>query len=167
MDIRVTADGMLSWPGGRARCALGRNGVRLDKREGDGATPVGCFSLRRVLWRPDRGAAPGTGLEVAAIGENDGWCDDPDDAAYNRLVTLPYPGRCERLWRDDRLYDLVVVLGHNDAPVVPGMGSAIFLHVAEADYAPTEGCVALAMEDLRFLLADCGPGDRLCVEGPK
>lgn len=163
MDIEVFADGRLVWPGGAVRAALGRGGVRTDKREGDGATPVGCFALRRVLYRPDRLSAPATALPVAALEPDDGWCDDPGHPAYNRPVRRPFPVSHEAMWRDDGLYDVVVVLGHNDDPVVPGAGSAVFLHVARPDYAPTAGCVALALADLLRLLADCAPGDRLCV----
>ncbi len=148
----------------RWRCAIGPAGVSADKREGDGATPVGGFALRRVLYRPDRLARPETGLPVTALRPEDGWCDDPDDAAYNRPVRLPYAASHERLWRDDGIYDVIVVLGHNDDPPVPGRGSAIFLHVARPDYGPTAGCVALALADLLTVLRDAGPGTRVRVE---
>lgn len=163
LRIIVEPNGCLTWPGGRVRCALGRGGVRPDKREGDGATPAGCHPLRRVLYRPDRGAAPSTRLPLRPLQPDDGWCDDPADPAYNRLVTTAHPAHHERLWRDDGLYDIIAVLGYNDMPVLAGRGSAIFLHVASPDYRPTEGCVALAAADLRALLADCAEGDRLCV----
>lgn len=156
MEILVSADGWLLWGGRRLRCALGRGGVRIDKREGDGATPAGGFPLRRLFYRSDRLPAPRTRLASRPLKAGDGWCDDPAHAAYNSLVPLPFAGRCEALWRDDGLYDVIVVLGHNDAPPVPGRGSAIFLHVATADYAPTQGCVALAKADLVALVADCG-----------
>ncbi len=146
------------------RCAIGRAGVRHDKREGDGATPAGVWPLRRVLYRPDRSNAPETALPVAPMTPDDGWCDDPAHPDYNRPVKLPHPARHERMWRDDRLYDLVVVLGHNDDPVIPGAGSAVFLHVAADDYAPTEGCVALADDDLRQLLRQVGTDSRLRVK---
>lgn len=135
------------------RCALGRSGVTGDKREGDGATPAGRLALRRVLYRADRGAAPACAVPVEPIDPADGWCDDPADAAYNRPVRLPHPARHEALWRADALYDVVGVLGWNDAPVVRGRGSAIFLHLAAPDGAPTAGCVALAPDDLRRALA--------------
>lgn len=145
------------------RCALGRAGIRADKSEGDGATPAGLFPLRRVLYRPDRLPPPCSGLPVAPIGRADGWCDDPADPAYNRPVRLPYPGRHERLWREDRLYDVVLIVGHNDEPVVAGAGSAVFVHVALPDWAPTAGCVALALPDLLMLVRDCRPGDALAI----
>jgi L,D-peptidoglycan transpeptidase YkuD (ErfK/YbiS/YcfS/YnhG family) len=163
MDIQVTAPGCLTWRSGRARCALGRAGIRVDKREGDGATPAGTFPLRRVLYRADRLERPVTGLPANAIRPGDGWSDNPADPLYNRPVTRPHPYSHEALWRDDALYDLVVVIGHNDDPVVPGAGSAVFVHVASADYKHTAGCIALRMADLIALLRDCAPGDRIAI----
>jgi L,D-peptidoglycan transpeptidase YkuD (ErfK/YbiS/YcfS/YnhG family) len=132
--------------------ALGRSGIARGKREGDGHTPAGAFRLLSVLYRPDRGPRPRTALPVTAITPDMGWCDDPADRNYNHPVTLPYSGRHERLWRDDRLYDLVVVVDYNMHPVVRGAGSAIFLHVARDDFGPTEGCVAMAPQAMRRLL---------------
>jgi len=163
MDIDVFADGVLRVAEATFRCALGRSGVRRDKREGDGATPVGAFPLRRILYRADRLGLPATALPAERIRPEDGWCDDPADPLYNRQIRLPYPARHEILWREDGLYDMVVVIGHNDEPVVPGAGSAVFLHAAAPDFAPTEGCVALARPALIALVERCGPGDRLCV----
>lgn len=126
------------------RCAVGRGGIRADKREGDGATPAGLLPLRRVLYRADRVAPPtACAAPVEPIAPMDGWCDDPSHGDYNLLVSLPHPARHEALWRTDGLYDLIAVLGWNDAPVQRHRGSAIFLHVAWADLAPTEGCIAL------------------------
>lgn len=150
---RVTPDGLLRFRGETLRCALGRGGIRPDKQEGDGATPVGLLPLRRLLWRADRGPRPATALPAEPIAPGDGWCDDPAHADYNRAVRLPHPARHERLWRDDAVYDVVAVLGWNDAPVARGRGSAIFLHVARPDLGPTEGCVALPEAALRRLLA--------------
>ena len=145
-------DGVFTFRDLRMRAALGRGGVRTQKQEGDGATPAGLLPLRRVVYRADRMARPRTALPVMPLAPHDGWCDDPAHADYNCPVRLPHEGRHEELWRSDAVYDLVGVLGWNDAPVLRGMGSAIFLHVAQPDFAPTEGCVALAMLDLRRLL---------------
>ena len=144
--------------GGRALpCALGRGGVRLDKREGDGATPAGDWPFRRILYRPDKVALPrqvlAAGRPAAPILPDDGWCDDPTSPLYNQPVRHPCQASAERLWRTDDLYDILVVLGHNDAPVMPGHGSAIFLHVARPDMGPTEGCIALDQHDILFILA--------------
>jgi L,D-peptidoglycan transpeptidase YkuD (ErfK/YbiS/YcfS/YnhG family) len=163
MDWTVTGQNVLTVGGTSYRCALGRGGIRADKREGDGATPLGRFPLRRALYRPDRLTPPSTLLPIAPLAVADGWCDDPAHPDYNRPVTLPHPGRCEALWRDDGLYDLLVVLGHNDDPPVAGAGSAIFLHVARPDYAPTEGCVAVSLPDLMAVLAGWQPGCMLAV----
>jgi L,D-peptidoglycan transpeptidase YkuD (ErfK/YbiS/YcfS/YnhG family) len=165
MDLIVSASGEARWGELRFRCALGRGGLKAEKREGDGATPIGAWPMRRLLYRADRLGRPATRLPFIELEPEDGWCDDPADPAYNRPVRRPYPGRHERLWREDDLYDLVVVLGHNDDPVVAGHGSAIFLHVARPDYEPTEGCVALAAADLLRVLAEAAPGDRVVVEG--
>jgi L,D-peptidoglycan transpeptidase YkuD (ErfK/YbiS/YcfS/YnhG family) len=161
--IDVAAEGYLSLQGRRYRCALGRTGLVRDKREGDGATPIGDYPLRRALYRADRLDAPKIKLPLQAIRPDDGWCDAPADPAYNRQVRLPYAASAEALWRQDHLYDVVVVLGQNDDPPVPERGSAIFLHVARPDYGPTEGCVALALDDLLELLAEAGPETRLRV----
>jgi L,D-peptidoglycan transpeptidase YkuD (ErfK/YbiS/YcfS/YnhG family) len=148
--------GAHTWP-----CILGRSGIVAHKQEGDGGTPVGTFPLRRVVYRADRLPAPETILSVSAIAGDDGWCDDPADAAYNRPVKLPYAASTETMSRDDGLYDVVVIVGHNDDPVVPKAGSAIFMHIAEDNGAPTAGCVALAREDLLSLLRALRPGAAL------
>ncbi len=106
-----------------------------------------------------------TVLPIAPIRADDGWCDAPDDPSYNRAVTLPYPASTERMARDDRLYDIVVVLGYNDDPVQPGRGSAIFLHVAPEDGGPTAGCIALASRDLREVLKRVDSRSSLVVKG--
>ncbi len=145
------------------KAALGRGGVTADKREGDGGTPLGVFPLRALWYRADRLDRPATALTCFPIDPDQGWSDDPADPAYNRPVRLPYKASHERLWRDDAVYDLIVPLGYNDAPAVPGLGSAIFLHVAHSDYRPTEGCVAIARDDLLALLAVCGADTRIRI----
>ncbi|HEY1722624.1 MAG TPA: L,D-transpeptidase family protein [Magnetospirillaceae bacterium] len=165
--IRVTADGWLFAHGKRFICALGKTGTRPDKREGDGATPEGAWPLRAVFYRADRILPPVTRLPLSPIMREDGWCDDSTHPDYNRRIKLPHPARHEILWREDSLYDLILVLGYNDAPVVAGKGSAIFMHVARPGWAPTEGCVALAPMDLRDILAMATPGDAVTVTGPR
>lgn len=145
------------------RCGLGRGGIRATKREGDGATPRGCWPLRAVVYRADRALRPRTGLAVRRIARGDGWCDAPGDRNYNRAVRHPYPASAEHMWRADSLYDLVVVVGHNDRPRRRGLGSAIFIHLARAGYRPSEGCITLSPRDLRRLLAVVGPRTRVCI----
>jgi L,D-peptidoglycan transpeptidase YkuD (ErfK/YbiS/YcfS/YnhG family) len=163
----ATADGFLDLGARKVRCALGKNGVKpaADKREGDLASPAGVWPIRRVLYRPDEGAAPVTALPVQPIAPDDGWCDAPEDRDYNRPIKLPHAGSAEKMWREDAIYDLVVVLGHNDDPPVAGMGSCIFLHLARPGYLPTEGCVAVSREDMEDLLAAAKPGDVVEIRG--
>lgn len=151
-------------------CALGKEGVipAAEKREGDGCSPLGVWPVRKVLFRPDGPYATLPALKTlgapsAPIAIDDGWCDAPGDRNYNRPVKLPYPVSAERMWRDDHLYDIVVVLGHNDDPVVPLMGSAIFLHLAKPNYGPTEGCVALQPGDMIEVLGQLEAGSAVSI----
>jgi len=161
VKFTATAEGFIDIGGRRVRCALGKGGVKpaAEKREGDGASPAGAWPIRRVLYRPDRGPPPAAAFDLQPIARHGGWCDAPEDPAYNRPVDLPYPASAEPMWLESGIYDIVVVLGHNDEPVVPGMGSAIFLHLATPDYSPTAGCVAVARADLEELLSRARPGD--------
>ncbi len=147
-------------------CALGRSGIVRTKREGDGGTPVGCFELLNVFYRPDRGLRPRTLLPVEGITPEDGWCDDPAHPRYNRPVDLPFPASHEKMWREDRLYDIVVVLDCNMHPPVRGRGSAIFFHIAREGYSPTEGCVAVAPKHMRLLLANAKLGTSMRIVAP-
>lgn len=153
MRAILTRDGVLHWRGQAIPAAIGHGGIRADKIEGDGATPIGLLPLRQVFYRADRLARPRSMMPVQPIAPNDGWCDDRRDPAYNRAVSLPHAGRHETLWRADALYDVIGVLGWNDAPPVPGRGSAIFLHVATPDRSPTEGCIALPLPELLAVMA--------------
>ncbi len=170
MLFTAMSDGRFDLGGRWCDCALGKEGVisAADKREGDGCSPLGVWPVRRVLYRPDRNFGgvpnlPGLRVPTAPIAYNDGWCDAPGDRNYNRPVTLPYPASAEHMWREDHLYDVVVVLGHNDDPVVPLMGSAIFLHLAKPDYSGTEGCIALARWDMLDLLGKLEPGSAVSI----
>ena len=162
MNLIVTADASgawLDWGAGLRRCAIGPGGIALKGGEGDGITPRGTWPVRELFYRADRIARPDTVLPVRAIQKDDGWCDAPGDANYNRLVKLPYPASAENMWREDHLYDLVAVLGYNDDPVVAGKGSAIFLHLARPDFSATHGCVALNYADALAAIAQLQPGD--------
>jgi L,D-peptidoglycan transpeptidase YkuD (ErfK/YbiS/YcfS/YnhG family) len=163
--FEATSRGRLRWNGRDISCAIGRSGVVAAdlKREGDGATPLGDWPMRQVFWRPDRLEKPVTQLPVIALRPDMGWCDDPAHPDYNKQVLLPFPASHEKLWRDDSIYDLIVVLGYNDAPPIAGKGSAIFLHLARDDFSPTEGCVACARDGLLALLRAAQPGRTLRI----
>lgn len=133
-------------------CTLGRSGVTLDKHEGDGATPIGTYPLRKVLYRADRLPLPVTSLPVEPLLPETGWCEDPAHQDYNQQVVLPHDSVVDRMTRDDALYDVVIVVGYNDSPVVAGRGSAIFIHLARPEWTPTAGCVGLKPDDIREIL---------------
>lgn len=166
MYVRVSFDGCLRVAEQVFSCVLGKNGVidATQKREGDGRTPIGIWPMRQVFYRPDRIAAPQTQLPVIALKPDDGWCDAPNDPSYNQLVKLPYKASAEALWREDHVYDILVVLGHNDRPVVPFFGSAIFMHLTRPDRRGTEGCVALDLLDLLSILREASERSLVHVE---
>lgn len=158
-----SARGVLRYGNWRLGCAVGRAGITHFKHEGDGATPAGTLHPRLVLFRPDRVHRPNTQLPSRRIGRDDAWCDDPEDRNYNRAISLPYPGRHERLWRSDRLYDLLVVLDWNLEPAVKNRGSAIFLHLERPDRGPTEGCIAVSGAAMTRLLRHMNDATKIVV----
>jgi L,D-peptidoglycan transpeptidase YkuD (ErfK/YbiS/YcfS/YnhG family) len=144
----ILHNNQLSWGHHTFPCTWGHGGIKVSKKEGDGATPIGTFPFRKVFYRPDRMERPQTLLPLQALTPQDGWCDDIHDKHYNQFITLPYKGRHEKLWRGDHVYDLILVVGYNDGPIRSGLGSAIFVHLLRAEGIPTEGCVALYPQDL-------------------
>ena len=144
--------------------ALGRTGIKANKREGDGATPRGRFQPQRLWWRAERHPRPATLLPARRIKPDDGWCEDPADRRYNRPVTVAPESRADRLARADALYDFIVEIDHNTRPRIAGRGSAVFIHAAREGFAPTAGCIALRLSTLRRLLARIGPHTRIVVE---
>lgn len=144
-------------------CSIGPAGITYNKSEGDGATPAGRWPLRYVMYRPDRVIRPVTGLPVEPLQSDSGWCDDPASRHYNTPVRLPCPFSHEKLWRNDHLYDVVVVLGHNDTPPVAGKGSAIFMHLRAPGGTATQGCIGLKQNHLRHVLSHAGPGTILHI----
>ena len=133
-------------------------------REGDEKTPLGDYRLRFGLYRDDRLPAPKSDLTFRPLRENDGWCDDSDDAAYNRFIRLPHEASHEKLWREDGAYDIILVMDHNDSPPEPGLGSAVFCHIAQFDDRETLGCVAFAPEVMVKLLPYLKPGMSMSIQ---
>jgi L,D-peptidoglycan transpeptidase YkuD (ErfK/YbiS/YcfS/YnhG family) len=147
------------------KVAIGRAGIKANKREGDGATPVGRYRLVRLWWRADRIPRPRTLLPTRAITAADGWCEDPCDRRYNRPIRMRPGEPGDRLRRSDALYDLIIEIDHNQRPRIAGRGSAVFIHVARADMTPTAGCVSMPTATLRRLLARLGPATTITIEG--
>ena len=157
------ARGWLMADGQTIPVALGRGGIKADKREGDGGTPKGVFHPVQVWWRADRHPRPATFLAVRAIGPEDAWCEDPHHRLYNRPVRLASRQHGDRLSRDDHLYDFIVEIDHNTEPRIAGRGSAVFLHLARADFSPTAGCVSLTRGAMLRLLKRLGPETRIVI----
>lgn len=143
--------------------ALGRGGIKANKREGDGATPRGTFRPLRLWWRADRHTRPPTLLPVRAIQSEDAWCEDPASRHYNQPVRLPRDRGGDRLTRDDQLYDFIVEIDHNSAPRIAGRGSAVFLHLARDNFGPTAGCVSMTKPAMLHLLTRLGPQTRIKI----
>jgi L,D-peptidoglycan transpeptidase YkuD (ErfK/YbiS/YcfS/YnhG family) len=143
--------------------ALGRGGIRANKREGDGGTPRGVFRPLRLWWRADRHKRPRTFLPVRAIGAEDAWCEDPADRHYNQAVRLASNQGGDRLRRCDHLYDFIIEIDHNTHPRIAGRGSAVFLHLARKDFSPTAGCVSMRPGAMLRLLARLGPDTRIMI----
>jgi L,D-peptidoglycan transpeptidase YkuD (ErfK/YbiS/YcfS/YnhG family) len=154
---RLTADGQT------VPVALGRGGIRANKREGDGGTPKGTFRPLRLWWRADRHPRPSTFLPVRAIGPEDAWCEDVSSRHYNQPLRLASNQGGDRLRRDDHLYDFIIEIDHNTRPRIAGRGSAVFLHLAREDFSPTAGCVSMTKAAMLRLLERLGPRTRIVI----
>ena len=147
----------------KIKCAIGKNGITKNKKEGDLKTPSGIFKLKKVFYRKDRIKFIRTRLKIKNIKKSDGWCDDPASKYYNREIKFPFKGSAEKLWRKDSIYDLIVVLDYNFNPIIKNKGSAIFLHICKKNYAPTKGCVAINKKDMMGLLANIKNNTKLII----
>jgi L,D-peptidoglycan transpeptidase YkuD (ErfK/YbiS/YcfS/YnhG family) len=143
--------------------ALGRGGIRANKREGDGGTPRGVFHPKKLWWRADRHTRPRTFITAHAIRPEDAWCEDPNDRHYNRPIRLTRDAPGDRLTRKDHLYDFIVEIDHNTRPRVSGRGSAVFLHLARDNFGPTAGCVSMTPSAMLRLLRRLGPRTRIVI----
>jgi L,D-peptidoglycan transpeptidase YkuD (ErfK/YbiS/YcfS/YnhG family) len=157
------ARGWLTADGQTIPVALGRGGIRANKREGDGGTPKGTFRPRQLWWRADRYPRPRTLLPIRAIGPDDAWCEDPQSRHYNQPLRLDRGQGDDRLKRADHLYDFIIEIDHNSTPRVAGRGSAVFLHLARENFGPTAGCVAMTKSAMLHLLARLGPETRILI----
>jgi L,D-peptidoglycan transpeptidase YkuD (ErfK/YbiS/YcfS/YnhG family) len=154
---------LVTWGMMRLPCRLGRAGVKTDKREGDGATPRGVLRVVKLYYRADQPGPRHSFLPQRVIRPELGWSDDARSFRYNRPIGLPARESHERLWREDRLYDLVIETDWNRRPTVRGRGSAIFIHYVRPDGRPTEGCLAFSKKAMRLLLTKLTPQTRIII----
>jgi L,D-peptidoglycan transpeptidase YkuD (ErfK/YbiS/YcfS/YnhG family) len=147
----------------KIKCAIGKNGITKDKREGDLKTPKGIFKLKKVFYRRDRIKIFKSAIKKYCIKRNTGWCDDPNSRFYNKEIEFPFNGSAEKLWRKDNIYDLIIVLNYNFNPIIKNKGSAIFLHICKKNYAPTKGCIAINKKDMMNLLININNNTKLII----
>ena len=147
----------------KIKCAIGKNGIAKNKREGDLKTPSGVFKLKKIYFRKDRIKFINTPLEKKYIKRNIGWCDDPASKYYNKEIKFPFKGSAEKLWRKDNIYDIIIVINYNFEPIIKNKGSAIFLHLCKKNYAPTKGCVAINKKDMMNLISNIKNNTKLII----
>tara|TARA_Y100000816_G_scaffold162224_1_gene116075 strand:+ start:177 stop:668 length:492 start_codon:yes stop_codon:yes gene_type:complete len=135
----------------KVKCALGKRGIGVKKKEGDQITPRGSYKIRGILYRRDKIKNLKTKLIKKVINKKMGWCDDPKSKKYNQLIKLPSKFNFEKLYRNDDIYDIVFILNFNTSPVKKNKGSAIFVHIAKKNYLPTRGCIAIKKNDIKKL----------------
>ena len=147
----------------KLRCAIGKRGITCKKKEGDQKTPKGTFSFKSIFYRKDRVRNLKTTIKKEMITKNMGWCDDSSSKYYNKLIKLPFKKRAEKMWLEDRIYDVLIVIDYNIKPVIKNKGSAIFLHIAKKNYSPTKGCIAINMKDILFLISKINNKTKLII----
>jgi L,D-peptidoglycan transpeptidase YkuD (ErfK/YbiS/YcfS/YnhG family) len=161
--IIVKKSGYLIFNNFKFRCALGKSGIKKKRGEGDFITPKGSYKLIKIYYRADKIQNLKTNLKKIKIRKNMAWCDDPKSNFYNKLINLPTKFGHEKLYRNDNLYDLIIILNYNMRPIIKNKGSAIFIHVAKRNYAPTQGCIALSKIHLRALLKNINKKEEIKI----
>lgn len=134
--------------GRQIQCAIGLNGLTENKQEGDLCTPIGTFHFDKIYYRADRLGNMKFIINSSMISKYDGWCDDQKSDLYNQYIQFPFHQSAEHLYRIDQIYDIICVINYNTFPIIPGRGSAIFLHIAKPGFSGTEGCIAIEKKEL-------------------
>jgi len=151
--IAVKKSGYLNYKNLKYRCALGKSGIKKKKKEGDNVTPSGVFKIIKIYYRADKIKKIISPIKKIQIKKNMGWCDDSKSNFYNQQINLPSKFGYEKLYRNDNLYDLIIVINYNMNPIIKNKGSAIFIHVAKNYYKKTKGCIALKKKNLIELIS--------------
>ena len=151
----------------KAKCAIGKRGIGIKRKEGDLITPKGKYSIKYILYRKDRIKKIQSKLKKIPITKSIGWCDDPKSKDYNKLIKLPTNYNYEKLYRNENTYDLVLVLNFNMKPIVKKKGSAIFIHIAKKNYKKTEGCVAINKIQLLKIVKKLKNNTKVLIESQK
>ena len=151
----------------KVKCAVGKRGIGLKKKEGDLITPIGLYKIKYILYRKDRIKKIQSKLKKVVIKKNMGWCDDPKSKKYNKLINFPYDYSFEQLFKKENIYDIILVLNYNMRPVKKNKGSAIFIHVAKKNYRRTQGCVAVKKSDLLKILKEIKKNTKVKIEHQK
>ena len=147
----------------KLRCAIGKRGITSNKKEGDKKTPKGTFTFGLLFYRKDKIIDLNSSLKKQIIKKNMGWCDDSDSKFYNKLIRFPFKDSAEKLWLKKRMYDLILVINYNLKPTIKKRGSAIFLHLANKNYTPTRGCIALSKKDMLLLINNINKKTKLII----
>ncbi|CAO6132531.1 L,D-transpeptidase catalytic domain containing protein [Candidatus Pelagibacterales bacterium] len=150
--IIINKSGHLTYKNLKFKCTLGKAGINVKKKEGDNITPLGTYKISKVYYRKDRIKKLFSKLKLIEIKKSMAWCDDSKSKNYNKLIKLPSKFSHEKLFRKDKIYDLIIPLNYNTKNIKKNKGSAIFIHVANKKFTPTKGCIALKKEDLICLI---------------
>jgi L,D-peptidoglycan transpeptidase YkuD (ErfK/YbiS/YcfS/YnhG family) len=161
--IIINKSGVLKYKKLKFRCALGKAGVENKKSEGDNITPKGNYKIVTIYYRKDRVKKITSKIKLIQIKKDMGWCDDPRSESYNQLVKLPTNFSCEKLFRRENIYDLIIVLNYNMKPTIKNKGSAIFIHVARKNFSKTAGCIALKKTHLRKLIKEINKKTKIII----
>ena len=136
----------------KLKCTVGKRGITGKKKEGDKKTPKGSFKFVSLFYRKDRIKKVKSNLKKYVIKKNMGWCDDPKSKYYNKLIKFPFKFSAEKLYLKKNIYDIILILNYNSKPIIRNKGSAIFLHISNKKYTPTNGCIAISLKDMKLLL---------------
>ncbi len=161
--IIVYKNSILTYDNIKYKCALGKKGIKDNKVEGDDSTPSGIYTLGKIFFRKDRIKNLKSKKTVISINKNMFWSDDPCSINYNKLIRFKQK-QCEYLFRRDNIYDIIIVINYNNNPVLKKKGSAIFLHIAKENYAPTKGCIAVKKKDLIEIISKLEIKEKICIK---